>query len=216
MPPSPPPAFETTLRDGTRVLIRSVGPKDAQRLRDGLHRMSDKSRYRRFMTGTRELSSAQLRYLTDIDHCDHMAWGAIDLSDPKQPGLGVARYVRLRDEPKVAEPAVAVVDSHHGRGLGTLLLGALSRSAAENGIETFRAYVLEENAPMLNLLNDLGASVAREDEGTLRVEMPVPRDTRTLPDTPTGRVFKAVARQMVPPLFARFVGWWRGETAGSR
>jgi len=95
-----------------------------------------------------------------------------------------------------AEVAVTVLDAYQGRGLGTLLLGLLSQSAAAEDIRTFRAYVLEDNEPMLRIFRDLGAHVGCLDEGVYQLDIPVPEDPETLPDTPTGRVFKAVARRV--------------------
>lgn len=188
-----------TLRDGTPVLIRPISADDKARLQDGLGRLSESSRYRRFMGAISRFSEDQLRHLTEVDQKDHVAWIAVALDQPDQPGLGVARYVRLKDEPDVAEAAVAVVDSHHHRGLGTLLLGFLALSALENGIRTFRAYVLAENQPVLQILRDLGAETSREGGALLRVDVAIPDDPEKLPDTPTGRVLKAVARELLSP-----------------
>ncbi len=46
-----------------------------------------------------------------------------------QPGLGVARYISLADNPTTAEAAVTVVDEQQGRGIGTILLELLATSA---------------------------------------------------------------------------------------
>lgn len=96
----------------------------------------------------------------------------------------------------MAEVAVTVLDAYQGRGLGTLLLGLLSRSAAAQGIRTFRAYVHEDNDAMLRIFRDLGAKVGRADVGVCQLDIPVPEDPDILPDTPTGRVFKAVAARV--------------------
>jgi GNAT superfamily N-acetyltransferase len=181
------------LRDGTRVLVRPILPGDKERLREGLSRLSDLSRYRRCMHAVSDLTAEQLRYFTEIDYADHMAWVALDPDQPGEPGLGVARYVRLKDDPAIAEVAVTVIDSHQGRGLGTLLLGILSRTAALNGVETFRAFVLEENEPMIRIFTDLGAVVGYEEPGVLRIDTPVLEDPEMLPSTPTGRAFREVA-----------------------
>src|SRR5947207_5929492 len=108
-----------TLRDGSPVVVRPILPEDRDRLVEGFARLSDESRYRRFGTPVRRLTDEQLRYLTEIDYETHMAWIALDPATPGEPGLGVARYVRLPGEPEVAEAAVTVVDSHQGLGLGT-------------------------------------------------------------------------------------------------
>jgi hypothetical protein len=59
------------LRDGSAVLIRQVRSTDAALLADGFGRLSAASRRRRFRGVKKELSAAELRYLTDVDHHDH-------------------------------------------------------------------------------------------------------------------------------------------------
>ena len=203
MPKPPPIAFDLPLRDGAIVRIRPIVPSDAPRLREAFAKLSAESRYRRFMTAMDELSDEQIRYLTEIDYENHMAWVALDASDPNWAGVGVARYVRIPEEPTVAESAITVLDEWQGRGLGSLLLGVLGLSAVRNGIRTFRAYVLEENAPMLEILHEMGA-VTEHEGGFLRVDVPLPTDPEDLPDTPTGRVFAAVARHILPPFDTSF------------
>jgi len=188
------------LRDGTPVVVRPVFPEDRERLREGMHRLSDQSRYRRFGVTLSELSDDQLRYLTEIDHENHMAWIALDPRADGQPALGVARYVRLADEPEVAEAAVVVADRIQGRGLGTILLSLLGVAAMTNGIGVFRAYVLVENRLMLDILREMGGAVTLEEPGLYRVDLPLSKDPEDIPDTPTGRVFKAVAKRVLPPL----------------
>lgn len=186
------------LRDGSPVLVRPIVPEDKVRLVEGLARLSERSRYYRFMTAVVRLTEQQLHYLTEIDYAGHMAWIALDPTVPGEPLLGVGRYIRIEGEPEVAEAAVAVVDSHQGRGLGTLLLGLLALSAVRNRIHHFRAYVLAENLSMLRIFLDLGAT-ARREANLHVVDMAIPEDPRDLPDTPAGRVFKAVAREALPP-----------------
>ncbi len=184
---------EFQLRDGRRVLVRPISPEDRERLRAGVHQLSAASRYHRFHAAVSELSPEQLRYLTEIDHVNHVAWIALDPAIPGEPAAGVARCIRLPEDPDVAEVAITVLDAYQGQGLGSLLLGLLSQSAAAQGVVTFRAYVLEDNAAMLRIFHDLGAAVGPADAGVYRLDIPVPEDPETLPDTPTGRVFKAVA-----------------------
>jgi RimJ/RimL family protein N-acetyltransferase len=194
MAEAPHETLRTTLRDGSHVLIRPVGPQDKPLLREGFTRLSEESRYRRFMRPVKELSEADLDYLTRIDYTTHMAWVAVDPASPEHPGLGVARYIQLASHPNVAEVAITVVDSHQGLGLGTILLGVITRSAVQQGIEAFVAHVLVQNAPMLKLFTELGATVVLEDAGVLAVRMPLPRRAEDLPDSPAGKVFREVAR----------------------
>ena len=66
------------LRDGSAVLIRQVRSTDAPLLADGFGRLSPASRHMRFLGVKKELSAAELRYFTDVDHHDHEALGALD------------------------------------------------------------------------------------------------------------------------------------------
>jgi len=67
------------------------------------------------------------------------------------------------------------------------------------------AYVLEENQDVQDLFAGLGASMHHEGP-MLRIDVPLPEDPADLPNTPTGRVFRAVAAHMLPPLDARYPG----------
>lgn len=194
-----------TLHDGTAILLRVVLPEDKELLLDGLAALSPQSRYRRFMSPLKALSESQLKYFTEIDYHDHMALGAIALSGDRARGLGIARYVRLADEPTVAEAAIVVVDSHQRLGLGTILLKALAKWATRNGIERFIGYVLKDNKPMLNLLKELGAGFEPADHQTVRVVFRVPEEVSTLDKSAMGRTFKAVAKSHLPPLAGKYL-----------
>jgi len=105
------------LRDGSAVTIRRVRGTDAPLLADGFARLSAASRRMRFMGVKKDLSAAELRYFTDVDHHDHEALGALDRGSGH--GVGIARYIRDADDPQAAEIAVTIVDEWQGRGLGT-------------------------------------------------------------------------------------------------
>jgi RimJ/RimL family protein N-acetyltransferase len=184
---------ETRLSDGTAVLIRPIGPGDRDLIREGFLNLSEQSRLRRFLVPTSVLTENDLDYLTNLDYWDHFAWGAV-LGDRSTEGIGVARYVRFRDEPEVAEAAVTVVDHYQRRGLGTYLLGLLTAAALTAGISTFRAFVLEENLPMRRLLEGLGARAAFDSPGILAMDIPL--DPELMPDTVIARVLRAAASRV--------------------
>jgi GNAT superfamily N-acetyltransferase len=145
---------ETTIRTGDRILIRPIEPHDKDGLLEGLHQMTPESRRLRFFSPMPELSAAQLRYLTEVDHRNHEALVALDADT--EEGIAVARFIRSATEPTAAEVAVAVLDTWHGRGVGTALLEALVARAREEGVERFTASVLAENSPLLDRLRELG------------------------------------------------------------
>jgi GNAT superfamily N-acetyltransferase len=200
-----------SLRDGTALLLRPVVPEDKERFLDGFARLSPESRYRRFMSPIDELTPDMLRQFTEVDYVDHFAYVALLAEAPGNPGIGVARYVRLPEDPQVAEAAVTVVDEYHGRGLGTLLLEALGAVALANGVTRFRGYALEENRPMLDLMARMGADVELDSPGVYRVEVDLPRQARELKGTPLYRVFRALARGRHIPIRFREL-WTRRAT----
>jgi len=193
--PSVDEEVRATLRDGTPVVLRPIRPEDKRLLVDGFERLSEESRLRRFMAPVKQLTEKQLSYLTEVDQVNHVAWVVL-LAEPPHTGLGVGRYVRIPAEPDVAESALTVVDDYQGRGLGTLLLGVLAAAARAGGIIRFRAFVMEDNAPVRTFMESLGAHPAFDSPGVLRLDIPV--DPEQLPDSPAGRVLKAVAAGRAP------------------
>jgi RimJ/RimL family protein N-acetyltransferase len=162
-----------TLRDGSRVVLRPIRPDDKEALVAGFERLSDESRYRRFLSPTTRLSPSQLRYLTEVDHDRHEA--IIAFAEETGEPVGVARYVRHPDDPTDAEPAVTVVDDWQSRGLGTALLEEITQRARAAGVKRFIATVLATNRPMIALIEHLGGGATeRIDGGVVRIEAELP------------------------------------------
>ncbi len=139
---------------------------------DGFYRLSPTSNYRRFLSASPVLTGGMLDELTDVDHHEHEAMVALDAHG--RDGLGIARYVRSPERPGVAEVALAVIDDWQGRGLGTLLLEAISARARQEGIRIFTALMLRENHRMRHLLERLGPlRVTAEARDTVEVEVPI-------------------------------------------
>src|SRR5262249_62142709 len=99
----------------------------------------------RFLTRKKELSAAELRYLTDVDHHDHEALGALNHADGR--GVGIARYIRDAEDPHAAEVAVTIVGDWQSRGLGAELLSRLSNPARPEGDSRFPALASASNIP---------------------------------------------------------------------
>ncbi len=169
-----PPPRRATLRDGTAIVIRPLLVSDREELARGYEELSETSRRRRFFSPPSRLSDSLLDYLTDLDFDQRFAWAAHLEDDPDRRGVGVARWVRDRDDPTKADAAVTVADRWQGKGLGTQLLIALVEAAVERGITAFVADVLWENTMLLDTLRDLGAHVRPSEPGVARVEFDLP------------------------------------------
>ena len=164
------------LRDGSAVLIRQVRGTDAPLLADGFARLSAASRQMRFLGVKKQLSAAELRYLTDVDHHDHEALGALDQVGGH--GVGIARYIRDADDPQAAEIAITIVDDWQGRGLGTELLAQLSDRARQEGIRRLTALTDAGNAAVAALLRNAGARLLHRGRGTIEYEITLTRDRK--------------------------------------
>jgi RimJ/RimL family protein N-acetyltransferase len=142
------------LRDGSTVLLRQMAVTDGPLLLDSFARMSAESRQARFLIRKDELTEAEVRYFTDVDHHDHEAIVALSAADGR--GVGVARFVRAVDDDQAAEVAVTVVDDWQRRGLGAVLLRQLRERGLQEDIRRFTALIDDSNTAMLGLLRSLG------------------------------------------------------------
>jgi RimJ/RimL family protein N-acetyltransferase len=149
------------LSDDVDVLIRPIRPDDKALLAAGMEHLSSRSLYQRFLVPKQSLSSAELRYLTEVDFRDHVALVAVR---PEEPDVlvGVGRWVRLTHDPEVAEIAFVVADDLQHRGLGTALAEALADAARSRGVRRFVATMLPDNPAAHRLF----ARVAQEREIT--------------------------------------------------
>ena len=120
---------DLTLRDRTRIRLRAIRASDKRRLAEGLAKLSVESQHGRFFSPKSHFTDEELHYLTELDAVDHFAVGAVQVGPRRKEGagLGISRFVRLPDEPEVAEAAVAVIDEMQTRGIGRLLLELLQR-----------------------------------------------------------------------------------------
>jgi acetyltransferase len=150
------------LRDGRVALVRPVSPDDAPLQQAFVRALSPASRRSRFHTGVADVSPPVLRYLTEVDHFDHVALLAEAADGGAQRQIAEARWVRRRDEPQRADFAIAVADDYQGAGLGEQLMNMLERSAIDRGIETLHGAVLRANAAMLAWLARRGWRLARD------------------------------------------------------
>ena len=170
-----PPVLRLTLHDGHPVALRPIVPSDRDRLKAGFEQLSGDSRRLRFLGAVSSLTDASLRYLTEVDGHNHVAWGALDLADLGAPGFGVGRFVRLAEASDVAEFSLTVLDSAQGYGVGQLLLAVLAVEAPRVGVGVLRGVVGRDNERMTTWLRRLGAS-SRGDGQDLVMDLVLPPD----------------------------------------
>jgi RimJ/RimL family protein N-acetyltransferase len=164
------------LPDGRVVTIRPIRADDRERLRRSHARLSEETRYRRFLSSKPSLTPSDVHYLVDIDGWDHYALVATVAEPEGEAIVAVARYVRLPRDPDAAEFAIVVGDAWQGQGLGTELLGRLADAAVTRGIERFYAAILADNVAIRHLIERFadGPVNRRRDGTTFEVDFPLP------------------------------------------
>lgn len=164
--------MELELREGTRLVVRPIGPADKEELVAGLGALSDVSVQRRFLGPKASFTRSELRYLTEVDGCDHFALVAV-LSEGADAGrvVGVARFVRLPEDPITAEMAIVVADHLQGEGLGSLLADELVEAALARGVTRFSATMLSDNYAVQRLLSRISRSLQRRNGGRGQQEL---------------------------------------------
>ena len=126
----------------------------------------------RFLAPKPSFSKAELRYLTEVDGRDHVAFVAVRPARPDTI-LAVARYVSLGDPANTAEAAIVVADPLQGLGLGTILADELAHAALRNGVRRFSATMLSENRAAHRLMTRLSAPLERHHGGSGQDELVV-------------------------------------------
>jgi GNAT superfamily N-acetyltransferase len=152
------------LRDGREIIVRAVRDGDRDGFQAALRRMSEQSRYSRFMSPVKELSPQLLERAVRPEPGRELQLVAVDASGVPEQIVGGARYSASPGS-KDCEFAVAVTDEWQGLGIARHLLEALIRTARERGLERMEGYILASNTGMLRLAGRLGFVPVRSPEG---------------------------------------------------
>jgi len=152
----------------SRVLVRELGPDDADVVDVVFAGLSPRSRYLRFQFPATELSAATRRSLTALDARTHIALAAFTQNRP----IGIVRIIDIGGGR--AELAVEVVDDWQGRGVGTQLLQAARDRAGKAGYHELVGEMLVVNAAAHAALRRVfGVVRVRRDGSELTVTVPV-------------------------------------------
>ena len=177
-----PAVWKETLRDGTSILVRSIGPGDRELERAFIEDLSPVARRMRFLDTMQSPSLALLAQLTDIDPATDVAFVALVVGPGAPKEIGVARFSALPDGSD-CEFAIAVGDAWQRRGLGALLMQRLTHAAQERGIKAMHAISAADNNAMRGLAARLGLQRTRDPRDGAQVVYGI-----TLPSYPTAVV----------------------------
>lgn len=153
------------LDDGSSLVLRPSRPDDETALIAAFDKLSDQTRYQRFMRAMHELPPAMARQLLDVDYKRSMALVAetAPSNADEQPELvGVARYA---GKGKECEFAIVVADAWQGRGLGKRMMRLLMRYARRSGFKTMVGSTFSTNINMIEFMQRLGFSTHVDPDG---------------------------------------------------
>lgn len=183
-----------TSDDSAQFFARPICADDKGLIQQGFSELTERSKYLRFFAVRSKLTLSQLMYFTEIDGKNHVAWGIIDESKDAPRPVGIGRFVRLKDEPDVAEIAIAIVDIYQGKGMGRVLFAILNIVASMAGIKRLRYHVLEDNQFVIDSLNRFNLVTQKKDGEILIAETNVLTDEDVLFRYPK---FKILVKQLV-------------------
>lgn len=152
--------------------LRDIRSNDKAALVRFHRALSADTRYRRYHSAKGDLTTSDLRYLTEVDGHHHVAVVA-EVPPPELDGVagpvadfvgvpegaelaGVARIVGDPAHPGEAEVAIVVRDDAHGNGLGVELVEGVLARGRQEGMHVAVAQVQADNHRALRLFQGLG------------------------------------------------------------
>ena len=165
--------IETVAADGKRICLRSIRVSDEKRMRDGIARLSEQSRYMRFFSVQPMPSDPVIDRLLDADGHDHIAWGAIHLDGRENPAVGAVHAIRSEHHPQAGEFSVAVLDEYHGLGLARMLTTVLLIHCEVEAMCDLEVQTLAENMPAIRFILSIGAVRQESEAGIISFRLPV-------------------------------------------
>jgi acetyltransferase len=164
-------ARATHLPDGTHLYLRPLKEADLAHAQEFFARLSEDSKYMRFMALTPNLTEETLaRMVAALHEARAAVIVAVVEHGTHEELIGGGRVVPAAPR-GTCEFALTVVDAWQGRGLGTLLLRELVKVARGLGYRRIEGNVLTINARMLAVAQRLRfkLTVRRDDPGVICV-----------------------------------------------
>lgn len=166
-------AVHSRLNDGTAVTLRAITPDDEERIREGIAKLSDESRYLRFFSPAATVPDEVVERLADVDGYRHIGWGAICTGCEDWPAIGAVHAVRYRDGGRAGEYSIAILDEFQGKGLSRMLTAALLIQCLAEDMTVLDIHMLSQNEGARRLVKSLGATWKAETAGVAEYELDV-------------------------------------------
>ena len=189
----PPAPERLPLADGSRAWIRPVLSSDRDLHAANYERLSDESKYQRFLSPVPHLTEEMLDQLVDdVDGVDHVAYYVFLAGESSAMPVAIGRIIRDPERPDAADVAVTVQDAWQGRGIATALLTVLVARRPE-GVTHLLTVVHADNRASLAMLRRIGpAQLIHLGDGAIEVRV-------SLDGAPTDRFDDQPLLWPIPP-----------------
>lgn len=162
----------TVLADGRTLTVRPIQAWESHLVDDVFARMSERSRYARFLSPVPKLTSVMRKALTAVDHDRHGAW----VAEVDGTVAGIGRWVRYAGDPARAELAFEIADDFQGHGVGTVLLPVLLAAAKRADVARLECTVAPDNGRAIALSKKIPSASWRWEDGLIVGTIQVGRD----------------------------------------
>jgi RimJ/RimL family protein N-acetyltransferase len=164
----------TMLPNGRRLHIRPLRAGEEQTIRELYARLSDRTRYQRFLFLTRELPEPVLRLLVGVDYHHRLALVAEEASEAGAAIVGLSSFSSLDDES--AELGLVVRDDWQRQRVGTELARRVMQAAEDRGFHRFVANILPDNIAIRRIVKGSGEIVSAKTSAGLTELVFIRRD----------------------------------------
>jgi len=177
--------YEENIRlpDGGMMRLRLVREDDRAGILRAFEQLSTETRVQRWFYPKMRLSEEEIAAIVSPLDDEHGAIAALEINpDSKTPGgdaepvIGIARFVRSKDDPDAAEIAITLADDWQGLGIGRILLHRLVAMISERKIGWIEGRLQAENQRMKHLLEPYVPEGGFQlEDSVLLFRFPVPR-----------------------------------------
>ena len=165
---------------GEPVMVRAISPQDADCLQAYIRNLSVPSRRNRFLGAVSELAASELDRLTHMNGPRELALIAFARLGGETAMIAEAVQV-IAPESQRCEIALSVTDAWQRKGVGTLLLSNMERSARLLGARYLVGDVLRTNDAMKGLAGKTGFAIRGPSKDARLVDI-----VKDLSSPPTG------------------------------
>jgi len=147
------------LPDGGMMRLRLVRDGDRAGILRAFEQLSTETRVQRWFYPKMRLSEDEIAAIVSPLDDEHGAIAALEINPDSEkpdadaePVIGIARFVRSKEDPDAAEIAITLADDWQGLGIGRILLHRLVSMISERDIGWIEGRLQAENQRMKHLL----------------------------------------------------------------